>query len=99
MDWVDKTRKPRKSPAVPTATSSRSWPASGTIAEAKLKATNTSAAEGVAVDAAGNLYIADSDNRRIRKVDAGGTITTVAGNGTSGFSGDGGAATAATTCA
>jgi len=43
---------------------------------------------GVAVDAAGNVYIADSDNNRIRKVDASGKITTVAGNGTDGFSGD-----------
>ena len=50
---------------------------------------------GVAADAAGNLYIADLSNQRIRKVDAGGTITTVAGNGTAGYSGDGGAATAA----
>jgi trimeric autotransporter adhesin len=49
---------------------------------------------GVAVDAAGNLYIADDANLRIRKV-SGGTITTVAGNGSFGFSGDGGAATAA----
>jgi hypothetical protein len=47
---------------------------------------------GVAVDAAENLYIADQGNHRIRKVDAGGTITTVAGNGTAGYSGDGGAA-------
>ena len=38
---------------------------------------------GLAVDAAGNLYIADTYNRRIRKVDASGVITTVAGNGTS----------------
>ena len=50
---------------------------------------------GLAVDAAGNLYIADSGNLRIRKVAAGGTITTVAGNGFSGRSGDGGAATSA----
>ena len=51
---------------------------------------------GVAVDSAGNLYIADSNNQVIRKVVAGtGTITTVAGNGTSGFSGDGSAATSA----
>jgi len=49
---------------------------------------------GVAVDSAGNLYIADSSNSRIRKV-SGGTITTVAGNGNGGFSGDGGPATSA----
>src|SRR5258706_402508 len=51
---------------------------------------------GVAVDAGGNLYIADFYNCRIRKMVAGsGIITTVAGNGSQGFSGDGGAATAA----
>jgi sugar lactone lactonase YvrE len=49
---------------------------------------------GVAVDASGDLYIADSHNNRIREV-SGGLITTVAGNGTAGFAGDGGAATAA----
>ena len=49
---------------------------------------------GVAVDSAGNLYIADSGNNRIRKV-SNGVITTVAGNGTSGFSGDNGPATSA----
>jgi uncharacterized protein (TIGR03437 family) len=43
---------------------------------------------GVAVDASGNLFIADTGNNRIRKVSAGGIITTVAGNGTAGFSGD-----------
>ncbi len=52
--------------------------------------------EGVAVDGSGNLYIADSNNRRIRKVSAGGTITTVAGNGGFGLSGDGGPAASAT---
>jgi sugar lactone lactonase YvrE len=51
---------------------------------------------GVAVDASGNLFIADSDNSRIRRVDAKtGIITTVAGNGTNGYSGDGGPATSA----
>ena len=49
----------------------------------------------VAVDGAGNLYIADHDNDRIRKVDPAGVITTVAGDGTEGYGGDGGAATAA----
>jgi uncharacterized protein (TIGR03437 family) len=48
-----------------------------------------------AVDSFGNLYIADTYNHRIRKVDAGGTITTVAGTGQPGYSGDEGAATAA----
>jgi hypothetical protein len=47
----------------------------------------------VAVDAGGNLYIADSGNYRIRKVALDGTISTVAGNGSGGFSGDGGPAT------
>jgi hypothetical protein len=49
----------------------------------------------VAVDGQGELYISDSDNFRIRKVDTTGTITTVAGTGKQGFSGDGGPATSA----
>ena len=49
----------------------------------------------VALDAAGNLYIADRDNHRVRMVDADGVISTVAGIGAAGFTGDGGAATSA----
>jgi len=50
---------------------------------------------GVAVDASGNILIADTENHRIRRVDAAsGIITTVAGDGTAGFSGDGVPATA-----
>jgi hypothetical protein len=44
---------------------------------------------GVAVDRFGNVYIGDADNHRIRKVDISGTIFTVAGTGTAGYSGDG----------
>ena len=50
---------------------------------------------GVAVDGTGNIFIADSINARIRKVSPTGIITTVAGNGTQGYAGDGGQATSA----
>lgn len=56
---------------------------------------------GIAFDAAGNLYFADTDNNRVRKIDTAGIISTVAGNGVlnndfeSGFSGDDGPATKA----
>jgi uncharacterized protein (TIGR03437 family) len=50
---------------------------------------------GITVDAAGDLFIADSGNYRIREVTPDNTITTIAGNGIPGFSGDGGPATSA----
>jgi sugar lactone lactonase YvrE len=53
------------------------------------------APSGVAVDKAGNIYIADTDNNRVRKVNTGGTITTLAGTGAADYYGDGGPATSA----
>ena len=65
------------------------WGEGGPATSARLSA------YGIAVDGSGNLYIADASSSRIRKVTAGGTISTIAGNGSSGYSGDGGPATAA----
>ncbi len=55
-----------------------------------------SSPNGVTVDAAGNLYIADTGDQRVREVTANGTITTIAGDGDIGSTGDGGPATSAT---
>ena len=51
--------------------------------------------QGIAVDGKGNLYLSDTDHNTVRKVDTKGIITTIAGTGVAGFSGDGGAATSA----
>ncbi len=51
--------------------------------------------DGLAVDNAGNVYLPDGSNHRVRKIDTAGIISTIAGIGTDGYSGDGGAATAA----
>ena len=51
--------------------------------------------QGVAVDGAGNVYIADRSNSRIRRIDTEGMITTIAGTGAKGYSGDGGPAVGA----
>lgn len=60
-------------------------------------ATNATLAwpDGIAFDALGNMFIGDNQNHRVRKVDTNGIITTVAGNGSAGYSGDGGQATSA----
>lgn len=50
---------------------------------------------GMAFDSAGNLYFSDGGDHRVRRIDTSGVVTTVAGNGTKGFAGDGGPATAA----
>ena len=54
-----------------------------------------SSPSGVAVDSAGNLYIADANNFRVRKVSATGIVSTIAGTGAQGYSGDGGPASSA----
>jgi len=53
------------------------------------------APSGVAADSVGNIYFTDRGNGRVRKINTSGVISTIAGTGTQGFSGDGGAATAA----
>ena len=67
------------------------------LAQLKFEAGgNPEPSGGLALDASGNLYISDSLNHRIRKVDfAADKISTIAGTGTAGFSGDGAAATSA----
>ena len=61
----------------------------------RATAARISAPRAIAVDALGNLYIADSQNNRVRRVGTDGIIRTVAGTGVAGFRGDGGAATRA----
>ncbi len=89
--YNDRVRKVSTSGTITTVAGNGAYGFSGDGGSA----TNASLYEpaGVAVDTAGNLYIADSYNHRVRKVSTSGTITTVAGNGTQGFSGDGGSAT------
>ncbi len=61
--------------------------------DAEFEFTNNS---GIAVDSSGNIYVADTYNNRVRVINAStGLITTFAGNGTGGYSGDNGAATSA----
>eukprot|EP01038_Epipyxis_sp_PR26KG_P020324 gene20324-28775_t len=78
--------------------------------QVKIKSTNALSANGdgsaataatfalpwfVITDTSNNVYVADDDNNKIRKIDPSGIITNFAGTGISGYSGDGGAATAA----
>jgi uncharacterized protein (TIGR03437 family) len=58
-------------------------------------AAQISTIQGIAIDRFGNLYLSDTGNHRVRKISTSGLITTLAGTGVAGFSGDGGPATAA----
>jgi uncharacterized protein (TIGR03437 family) len=70
-------------------------PASGNSASGASCVSEIGYARGLAVDGKGNVYIADTTNFRIRKIDPSGNATTFAGNGTRGYAGDGKAATSA----
>ena len=70
----------------------------GTSAVGEAVAAQTAAlasTEGIAVDGQGNVYVADAPDHRVRKIEPSGRISTVAGNGLPGMSGDGGPASAA----
>src|SRR3954462_3805661 len=55
-------------------------------------AAQISGIHGIAADRAGNLYLSDTDNHRVRRVSTGGAISTIAGTGLAGYSGDAGPA-------
>ena len=65
------------------------------VAELNLATGSLTSGQALALDTRGNLYIADAENHRVRKVALNGVIATVAGNGHGGYSGDGGPATSA----
>ena len=81
--------------AAATGSQTASFYKISTVVGDPAKTTSLGYPTGVAADSSGNFYIADANSDLIRKVDTNGTITTAAGNGTSGFSGDGGPATSA----
>jgi uncharacterized protein (TIGR03437 family) len=70
-------------------------PVSGNSASDASCKSQIGSARGLAVDNSGNVYIADTTNFRVRKIDTAGNATTFAGNGTRGYAGDGKAATSA----
>lgn len=81
---------PTGSAALMADAASPAWGDGGFAKDARL-----SRPSGVAADSLGNVYLADRDHHRIRRVALNGTIATVAGSGTAGYSGDGGPATEA----
>ena len=95
IDWEKNCiRKINKNGIINTVVGNGQWGYGGDGGEA-IKA-ELEGFGGMVIDLHGNIYIADINNQRIRKVNSLGIITTVAGNGELGFSGDGGEATNAT---
>jgi sugar lactone lactonase YvrE len=91
--WNSRIRKVTPAGVITTVTGTGTSGFSGDGGPATLA--RLSYPKDITLDAAGNLYIADYTNHRVRKVTLAGIISTVAGMGRSGFSGDGGPATAA----
>ena len=81
---------PRASYTIATVAGSTSLVDGGPAIDAQIGTIH-----GVAADRWGNVYLSDTDHNCVRKIDATGIVTTVAGNGIAGFSGDGGPATSA----
>ena len=89
--WADRVRKIDSGGTISTVAGTGEEGRSGDggpAIEARLQRPH-----GVALDGSGNMYIADTDNHLVRRVDASGTITTFAGTGDAGYAGDGGPAT------
>ena len=91
--WTNRVRKVSPDGVISTVAGNGTAGFSGDGGSASNAQLNAPVA--LATDAAGNLFIADSFNNRIRMVSPAGIITTVAGDGTQGYSGDGGPATSA----
>ena len=89
IDW-NRVRRISTSGTITTVAGTGEAGYSGDGGPAAAAALNSPRA--LALDAAGNLYIADGENMRVRRVTQDGTITTIAGNGSDGTSGDGGPA-------
>ena len=90
----NKIRKVSSKGIITTYAGSGGWWGSGGDGKAATSAELNNPI-GVSVDISGNVYIADYDNNKIRKVTSSGIITTFAGTGVRGSTGDGGAATSA----
>lgn len=97
MGFGERSRSGRALSLLPLACIAAGSAAAQQLTSNGVQATTVAASspEAIAYDAAGNLYIALRNDHVVRKVDALGVITTIAGTGVQGFAGDGGSATSA----